>query len=85
MKNAFKLEVMITNRVLTNNEQKSYRGHLEQLLKLNGMISLCLDAENLYVEFNPKLFNLESFKSDLKKIGFPLKQDIKLASLHIAV
>lgn len=85
MKNTFRLEVMNTNRVHTNNEQKSFRGHLEQLLKLNGMISMCLEAENLYVEFNPKLFNLASFKSALKSIGFPLKQDLRLAAFHLAV
>nr|NQU90290.1 hypothetical protein [Bacteroidota bacterium] len=85
MKNTFKLEVMNTQLILTKIEQDAFKVHLKHLLKSKGMISMCVEAENLYVEFNPKLFNLESFKSDLKDIGFPLKQDINLAALHIAV
>jgi hypothetical protein len=85
MKNTFKLEVINADRVLTSEEQKSYRLQLKQLLKLKGLVSMCLEAESLYVEFNPKYFNLGSFKSVLSDIGFPLNQDIKLASYHYAV
>jgi hypothetical protein len=85
MKNTFHLEVLNTDRVLTSAEQHKFRARLKKLLKLDGLISMCLETERLYVEFDPLLFSLGSFKSVLSDIGFPLKQDLKLASYHYAV
>jgi len=85
MKNTFRLEVMSTERALTEKEQNEFREQLEHLMKLNGIISMCLEAENLYVEFKPDIFNLESFKLVLTDIGFPLERNVKLASFHYAV
>lgn len=85
MKNTFNLEVINTDRVLTSAEQQKFRVQLKKLLKLDGLISMCLETERLYVEFDPLLFSLGSFKSVLANIGFPLKQDLTLASYHYAV
>ena len=85
MENTFKLEVINTGSVLTSDEQKYFRTQLKQLLILDGLISMCLEAERLYIEFNPQQFSLGSFKSVLSDIGFPLKHDLKLASYHYAV
>jgi hypothetical protein len=85
MKNTFNLEVINTGRMLTSEEQQKFRLRLNELLKLEGLISMCLDADSLYVEFNPQLFSLGSFKSVLSDIGFPLKHELKLATYHYAV
>lgn len=85
MKNTFNLEVINTDRMLTSAEQQKFRARLKKLLKLDGLISMCLETESLYVEFNPQLFSLGSFKSVLSDIGFPLKQDLKLAAFHYVV
>ncbi|HDO27983.1 MAG TPA: hypothetical protein ENH02_07685 [Bacteroidetes bacterium] len=85
MKNTFSLEVMNTERVLTENEQHAFRMQLKHVMKTDGIISLCLDDENLYVEIEPDIFNLDAFKLILTNIGFPVARDIKLASFHYAV
>ncbi len=85
MKNTFRLEVMNTERVLTQNEQQAYRMQLKHLMKIDGIISLCLDNKNLYVEIEPDIFNLDAFKLILTNIGFPVARDVKLASFHYAV
>lgn len=73
MKNLFKLEILKTNKSLTTDEQDSFRLKLKPLLTLEGIMSLCLEKKKLYVEFNPALFNMDSFKHTLLQAGFPLK------------
>ncbi|MBK5210306.1 MAG: hypothetical protein JJE44_12515 [Flavobacteriaceae bacterium] len=81
MKNSFKLKILKTSKTLTTEEQNAFRLKLQPLLKLDGIMSLCLEAEELYVEFNPTFFNLDSFKFILTDLGFPLEHEIKLVSL----
>ncbi|NDP27254.1 MAG: hypothetical protein GZ087_07495 [Flavobacterium sp.] len=81
MKNSFKLKILKTSKTLTTEEQNAFRLKLEPLLKLDGIMSLCLEEEELYVEFNPTFFNLDSFKLILTDLGFPLEHKIKLVSL----
>ncbi len=78
MKNSFNLEILKTNKTLTTEEQNTFRLKLKPLLKLDGIMSLCLEAKELYVEFDPALFNLDSFKQTLIKTGFPLELDAVL-------
>ena len=85
MKDTNRLKVMKTEKALTKKEQIAFRSRLKRLLKLEGMISMCLESHNLYVEYNPKRFNIESFKSVLNDIGFPHKQELNVASFHYAV
>ncbi len=85
MKNTFRLEIISTDGILTQRKQKAYRAQLEQLMKLKGIVSICLEAENLYVEFRPGIFDLEAFKQVLRDIGFPMRQQVNLASFHYAV
>jgi len=85
MKNTFRLEVLNTERVLTNDEQHTFRMKLKHLLKMDGILRLCLDDENLYVEIEPGVFNLDAFKSILTNIGFPVARNVKMASFHYAV
>ena len=75
MKDSFKVEILKPIKTLTTKEQNTFRLKFKPLLKLEGIMSLCLEAQELYVEFDPALFKLDSFKIILKKAGFPLKLD----------
>jgi hypothetical protein len=78
MKNSFNLEILKPIKSLTTEEQNSFRLKFKPLLKLGGLMSLCLEAEELYVEFDPALFKLDSFKFILIEAGFPLELDAVL-------
>lgn len=80
MKNLFKLEVLKTNRTLTTEEQKAFRLKFKAFLNIEGVISLCLEEEHLYIESDPTSFNLGSFKGVLKDVGFPLEHEIEPVS-----
>jgi len=84
MKNSFKLEVLKTNETLTAKEQNDFRLKFKPFLNIDGVSSLCLEEENLYIEYDPKSFNLDSFKDILKDAGFPLKyENSKLADISV--
>jgi hypothetical protein len=78
MKNSFNVEILKANKTLTTEEQKAFRLKFRPLLKLAGIISLCLETEELYVEFDSTLFKLDLFKSILIEAGFPLELDAVL-------
>jgi len=84
MKNSFKLEIIQTRRKLENHELLHYRERLSHLLILGGIVSMCLEDNELYVEYNPNKFNLESFKAVLSDIGFPLKERLAFSTLHLS-
>jgi hypothetical protein len=75
MKNSFSIKTLKTNETLTAVEQNIFRQKFKPLLKVYGIISLCLEAENIYVEYNPVSFKLDSFKLNILDLGFPLKTD----------
>jgi len=75
MKNSSNVEILKTNKKLTTEEQKAFRQKLKPLLNVSGIKALCLEDKELYVEFNPTLLKLDSFKQRLLKAGFPLKLD----------
>ena len=84
MKNLFKLEVLKTNKTLTAKEQNDFRLKFKPLLNIDGVSSLCLEEEELYIEYDPKFFNLDSFKDILTDAGFPLKyENSKLADISV--
>jgi len=86
MKNInYKLEVISTFRTLSAEEQNIIRGQLNQLNKFDGLISMCLESNELYVEFDPEKFNLSVFKLILSDIGFPITENFNIASLHYAL
>lgn len=78
MKDSFNVEILKPIKTLTTEEQNTFRLKFKPLLKLEGIKSLCLEAEELYVEFDPTLFNLDSFKFILIETGFPLELDAVL-------
>lgn len=75
MKNSFNLKIVKTSKKLTTEEQNTFRQKLKPLLNVSGIMSLCLEDKELYVEFNPTSFNLDSFKQSLIVAGFPLELD----------
>ena len=84
MKNLFKLEILKTNKTLTTKEQKDFRFKFKPVLKIDGVLSLCLEEAHLYIEYDPKSFNLDSFKDVLTDAGFPLKyENSKLANISV--
>jgi hypothetical protein len=83
MKNTFEIEIINAGRLLSSNELIGLRSRMKSLLDIEGIISLCLEPDTLYVEFNPNLFDLEIFKLLLYDVGFPIKEDIRLASIHL--
>lgn len=76
MKNSLNLEILKTNKKLTTEEQNSFRQVLKPLLNISGIMSLCLEDKELYVEFNPTLLNINSFKPKLIELGFPIKLEV---------
>ena len=78
MESIYKLEIIKTNKTLTTEEQNSFRLKLKYLLSIDGIESICLEAKELFVEFNPITFNLESFKQDLIHADFPLNREAVL-------
>ncbi len=78
MENSFKLEVLRTNKILKTNEQSNFRLKFKPFLNIEGVISLCLAEEHLYIEYDPMFFNLESFKESIITVGFPLQQEDSL-------
>ncbi len=84
MKNLFKLEVLKTNETLTAKEQNDFRLKFKPFLNIDGVSSLCLEEEHLYIENDPKSFNLDSFKDILTDAGFPLNyENSKLADIPV--
>jgi len=73
MNNILKLEVLKTNKTLTAKEQNDFRLKFKPLLNIDGVSSICLEEEDLFVEYDPKTFNLDFFKDVLTDTGFPLK------------
>jgi hypothetical protein len=80
MKNSLNLKVLKTNKILSTKEQNAFRLKFKPLVEQDGVISLCLEAKYLYIEFNPKKFNIDSFKRILTDTGFPLELEYKLVS-----
>ncbi|PLW96107.1 MAG: hypothetical protein C0591_09545 [Marinilabiliales bacterium] len=80
MKNLFKLEIISTTKVLNKEEQALLRNTLKPILKWQSIKSMCLEEKELFIEYNPDLFNLESFKMVLIDIGFPLIAESSFSS-----
>lgn len=76
MKNSFKLEILKTNKILTTEEQSAFRLKFNPFLNIEGVISLCLEEEHLYIEYDPITFNLDSFKEILTAVGYPLENEV---------
>jgi hypothetical protein len=74
-KNSF--QIIKTSTVLTEKEQNDCRVVLKDALKQRGIISLCLDNQYLFVEYNPEFLNTEKIFLMLEDIGFPADKDIK--------
>jgi hypothetical protein len=76
MKNLNQLEVIHTRRLLNPKQQEQFRCRLKQLLKVTGIISLCLDSRSLFVEYSEEFQDVRTIKRLLRDIGFPIKEHI---------
>ena len=80
MKKANSFIIIKTISVLTEKEQSDCRVLLKDMLKQQGIISLCLDKENLFVEYNPEILNLENILQMMENVGFPADKEITNAA-----
>lgn len=78
-----KLEIINTFRTLSESEQNIIRKKLNHLLNFDGLISLCLESKELYIEFDPITFNIDVLKLVLSDIGFPLLDHVKMAKSQV--
>ncbi len=70
-------QIIKTRTVLSEKEQSECRVLLKDILKQKGIISLCLDSENLFMEFNQKYLNTDKIYLMLYNLGFTLDKEIK--------
>lgn len=61
---------------LTEKEQSDCRVMLKDMLKQQGIISLCLDKENLFVEYNPEILNVGKIFLMMGNVGFLADKEI---------
>lgn len=80
MKKANSFIIIKTISVLTEKEQSDCRVLLKDMLKQQGIISLCLDKENLFVEYDPEILNLENILQMMENVGFPADKEITNAA-----
>lgn len=85
MKTLNKVKIFKTSRILTENEQSSFRLKFKPFLNTNGIISLCLEERHLYLEYNSSIFNLTNFKNKLNYFEFPLKNTRKSITVQDVV
>ena len=74
MKKSNSLEVINTKHILSQNQQEYHRDRLKQLLKNEGIISLCLDHRSLFVEYAEDILTIVTIRDLLSGIGFPMKE-----------
>lgn len=74
MKNQNNIERIIADSKLTEENQIDLRNRLKPLAGLSGIESICLDNEELFIEYNPIQQNRDSIIAELRKTGFPSKQ-----------
>lgn len=76
MRKSNNLEVINTKHVLSQNQQEYHRDRLRRLLKIEGIISMCLDHRSLFVEYTEDILNVITIRDLLSDIGFPMKEQL---------
>jgi len=74
MKNQYQFENIIADRELSDNEHLRLRAKLRKLSRSNGIESICISKEELFIEYNPLLKTRNLILEEIRKIGFPSKQ-----------
>lgn len=77
MKKTNSFQIIRSSTVLNEKEQSNCRDLLKDVLKQPGIISLCLDKENLFVEYNPGVLYMEKILLLLENVGFPVGKEIQ--------
>jgi len=76
MRKSNNLEIINTKYILSQNQQAHYRNRLEQLLKKEGIISMCLEDRSLFIEYTEDILNIASIRDMLLDINFPMKEQL---------
>jgi hypothetical protein len=73
MKESFQVAIIHTISSLSEVEQIHYRNQLRQLVKNEGIISICLDDKSLFVEYKPQTIGKKDIQRFLYDNEFPIK------------
>ncbi len=84
MKRFNQLEVIHSRHLLSLKQQEQMRCRLQQLLKVTGIVSLCLDSQVLFVEYSDEFQDPGSIKRLLLEMGFPLKEKVQPSGSQMA-
>jgi len=76
MRKSNNLEIINTKYILSQNQQAHYRNRLKQLLKKEGIISMCLEDRSLFIEYTEDILNVITIRDLLSDIGFPMKEQL---------
>ena len=76
MRTSNNLQVINTKNILSQNQQIRYRYRLKQMLKNEGIISLCLEDRSLFIEYRGDVINMATIRDFLSAINFPLKEQL---------
>lgn len=76
----YKLEIIKTERILSEAEQTMLRKRLRHLLTKKGIISICLDNEYLFIEYDGNIYNPESIQPLLITTSYLLANGLRMAS-----
>jgi len=73
MKETAALELIKANEVLNERLHMPLFEKLKDLSLKNGIISICIESNDVFIEFNPVIWALSDIKEELEMIGFPFK------------
>ncbi|MFP4622166.1 MAG: hypothetical protein ACLFM7_12705 [Bacteroidales bacterium] len=82
MRQNYVIEIIRTELAFSKAEQRIMKNKLEPLLLEKGVINMCLEANNLYLEYDSNFINMVQFKDKLKEVGFPVLKNSKERSRH---
>jgi len=76
MKTSNSLKIINTTFILSQNQQARYRDRLKQLVKNEGIVSICLEDRSLFIEYEENIINIVSIRDFLSSINFPMKEQL---------
>jgi len=82
MENQYRIKRVYVNKKLTETEQKVWRLKLKSMVELTGIVSICLDDEVMFIEYNPILIQGNSIIKELKRINYPMRGSAQVSLYH---
>ena len=76
MKEKFELEIFSALHALNRNQQASFRKLMKREIKHNGILSICLESEFVFIECRSDILDRNSIMDLLLEIKFPIKENL---------